>query len=496
MEERGGVSNRGLPLRCFLALFVDVLDVWVTNTYLYPQYTVVLPMARDLSSVAGVVTLIALALWVQHRLPSLREPAFSAVALALVPAGFALIVFGLWQASPVLLGVGAIVRAVGSRWIVMLVGLSLCHLKPRDCMLCIAAAFAASYVARWPLSEAPIEVLFLFLFVEPFAMVLACRTPAAATIELTRETVAPVDASITQPASYIPFSHRFFAAIFTFRIAYGFALVFESVEGVPQQTMLGLVPIGLVALLALKPRLPRADVLYQASALLVAAGFLSVIVLLGRSSGFNFVTNGLLFAGSECFEVLVWFALASIGSRNQANALVVFAWGKAASSAGLLFGATVGHGANALADPLIEAALVAVVLLGFVTANVTVFKGLSFQGTIDGVAATPAGMVVGCVGSTPAGMAGPADAGLVGMAAASLDERCETAARGYRLTPRETEILSLLAHGRNAAYIQEKLVLSRNTVKTDVQNIYAKRGVHSQQELIDVVESFGDEGGA
>ncbi len=108
MEERGGVSNRGLPLRCFLALFVDVLDVWVTNTYLYPQYTVVLPMARDLSSVAGVVTLIALALWVQHRLPSLREPAFSAVALALVPAGFALIVFGLWQASPVLLGVSCV----------------------------------------------------------------------------------------------------------------------------------------------------------------------------------------------------------------------------------------------------------------------------------------------------------------------------------------------------------------------------------------------------
>ena len=56
--------------------------------------------------------------------------------------------------------------------------------------------------------------------------------------------------------------------------------------------------------------------------------------------------------------------------------------------------------------------------------------------------------------------------------------------------------MSLLAHGRNAAYIQEKLVLSRNTVKTHVQNIYAKLGVHSQQELIDVVESFGDEGGA
>ena len=66
---------------------------------------------------------------------------------------------------------------------------------------------------------------------------------------------------------------------------------------------------------------------------------------------------------------------------------------------------------------------------------------------------------------------------------------CERVSREFRLTPRETEILSLLAHGRNAPYIQEKLVLSRNTVKTHVQNIYAKLGVHSQQELIDLVEA-------
>lgn len=69
-------------------------------------------------------------------------------------------------------------------------------------------------------------------------------------------------------------------------------------------------------------------------------------------------------------------------------------------------------------------------------------------------------------------------------------------ARAFRLTPREGEILGLLAHGRNAPYIQEKLVLSRNTVKTHVQNIYAKLGVHSQQELIDVVEGYSDESGA
>ncbi len=56
------------------------------------------------------------------------------------------------------------------------------------------------------------------------------------------------------------------------------------------------------------------------------------------------------------------------------------------------------------------------------------------------------------------------------------------------LTKRETEVLSLLARGRDAAYICKELYLSRNTVKSYMKSIYAKLGVHSQQELIDMVD--------
>ena len=49
-------------------------------------------------------------------------------------------------------------------------------------------------------------------------------------------------------------------------------------------------------------------------------------------------------------------------------------------------------------------------------------------------------------------------------------------------------MLRLLARGRTSPVIQEKLVLSHNTVKTHVRHIYAKLGIHSQQELIDIVE--------
>lgn len=374
-------------------------------------------------------------------------------------------------------------------------------------MLCIALAFGLSYLLRIPFSfvgyDAAVAVLVSLIFV----MYAACRPLALSVLRAMTEATSAREASITEPASYLPFAHALFAAIFVFRIAYGFALTFESVDGIPQTTMLGIIPLGLLLVLALMPRQPRADILYEAAALLVVAGFLTIIVLNGRADvAHASLVNGLLFAGSECFEVLMWFALASIGARNLANALAVLAWGRAASSFGLLCGATFGHWANAVPDSLGISSLVAAVLFGFVAVNLTALKGFSFQGTIDGVqpvvalrvGTSSAKALADSAASAPSAGIRPGDGEGDARAAfsGSLVESCDEVARAFRLTPREGEILGLLAHGRNAPYIQEKLVLSRNTVKTHVQNIYAKLGVHSRQELIDVVEGFGDESGA
>ena len=47
----------------------------------------------------------------------------------------------------------------------------------------------------------------------------------------------------------------------------------------------------------------------------------------------------------------------------------------------------------------------------------------------------------------------------------------------------------MLAKGRNADYITEKLVISSHTAKAHIYNIYQKTGVHSRQELMDLVEN-------
>ena len=74
---------------------------------------------------------------------------------------------------------------------------------------------------------------------------------------------------------------------------------------------------------------------------------------------------------------------------------------------------------------------------------------------------------------------------------ATLDEKCAEIARDFGLSPRESDVLMLLARGRNAAHIAEALYISRNTVGTHRRNIYRKLGVHDQQELLSLVERAG-----
>ena len=59
------------------------------------------------------------------------------------------------------------------------------------------------------------------------------------------------------------------------------------------------------------------------------------------------------------------------------------------------------------------------------------------------------------------------------------------------LSSREQEVLVLLASGYDRAYIAKHLYLSPNTVRTHVQNILAKLGVHSSLEAVGIANRAG-----
>jgi two-component system nitrate/nitrite response regulator NarL len=60
-----------------------------------------------------------------------------------------------------------------------------------------------------------------------------------------------------------------------------------------------------------------------------------------------------------------------------------------------------------------------------------------------------------------------------------------------QLTPREREVLELLAKGASSGQIAEKLSVSRNTVRTHVQSILTKFQVHSRLEAAAFAVRYG-----
>lgn len=70
-----------------------------------------------------------------------------------------------------------------------------------------------------------------------------------------------------------------------------------------------------------------------------------------------------------------------------------------------------------------------------------------------------------------------------------LLERCRIIGSYYGLSKREVDVFHLLSLGRTAARIQEELLISAGTVNTHTYHIYTKLDVHSQQQLIDLMQA-------
>lgn len=68
------------------------------------------------------------------------------------------------------------------------------------------------------------------------------------------------------------------------------------------------------------------------------------------------------------------------------------------------------------------------------------------------------------------------------------EDTCQALADSFELSEREKDVFVLLAKGRNAALIAEKLYISTNTARTHIYRIYSKTGLKNQQDLISLVE--------
>jgi DNA-binding CsgD family transcriptional regulator len=70
----------------------------------------------------------------------------------------------------------------------------------------------------------------------------------------------------------------------------------------------------------------------------------------------------------------------------------------------------------------------------------------------------------------------------------TFESICHEIAKTFELSARETEILILFGRGRDLPYICERLHISKPTTNTHIRHIYEKIGIHSKQELLDLLE--------
>ena len=68
-----------------------------------------------------------------------------------------------------------------------------------------------------------------------------------------------------------------------------------------------------------------------------------------------------------------------------------------------------------------------------------------------------------------------------------IEARSDELAERFSLTPRERDIVVHLGRGHSYAYIAGELVVSENTVRTHVRNMYRKMGVSSREELLEMI---------
>ena len=78
--------------------------------------------------------------------------------------------------------------------------------------------------------------------------------------------------------------------------------------------------------------------------------------------------------------------------------------------------------------------------------------------------------------------------------AEDVELRCDEMARQFDLSPREREVLGLLAQKRTVGQIARGLTISNDTAKTHVKHIYRKMDVHSRKELLDVLGVTEEDG--
>lgn len=389
----------------------------------------------------------------------------------------------------------AIGTGIGSSLVLLNIGRSYQATPTRVCAMEVLGATAIAATVAIALYFAPIEAAFATALLLPFCAAFCVRKARGILV-----------ASVTNKESLgesisSNLVLKFIVAAFVIGITTGFmrdTFTMHSNDAFSIDNFLLFMISSIVAIVVLLPAVVMKKtfsikLLYKPAILVCVLGF-AIAPSFGLGTAVPYM---LVNIGYSAFEIMIWVVLCDIANRFQFTFLQVFGIGRATTLAlGVGLGSVVSRccaGLTAtsanfsiLTAGIAVSAITASYLYVLTENDLDAYSSLSVagEGTAEEERARPTGTA-----DTP----GPGGRGVGGVEAPQkkipLLERCKIIGEYYGLSKREIDVFHLLAIGRKATRIQEELVISAGTVNTHTYHIYTKMGVHSQQELIDLMQA-------
>ena len=441
-----------------------------------------------------------------YRLRPLAHRATGAGAIILAAGFIGLVELGIQTGSAAAFLLGTLFFALGYVWMTFLVVLCLIQLRNlKSATVAVVGGIIARQLAL-PLYAQSVDaaVGIVATGVVCVVAILGLTAMAEPSLHELARTEALDGLALTNPFSTLWPPKRLFPCAFLISLAYSMG----NSLGVPGMSARRFVVVGCLLVLLwvlLVQREGQEDRLFSLVVVFTMTGLLVAPLMLGRDT---FVAHTLLFLGSSCFDILLWLVLYGLGVRNLAAMPPVLGMLFGLNALGSLCGGALGT--VGVESPDIGLWQAQAVILGvaavFFAFMWLCFRDFSFTQAIRGIETSEELRVedAATLSEEPVALSGKAaDIAEKGTSAASSSASsqaktsryelvCAHIAKRAGLTPRETEIFELLAHGRNAQYLMDNLHITRNTAKAHISHVYTKLGVHSQQELLSLVERERD----
>ncbi len=481
-------GGRGVPYLPWALLGLGVFVAWLCCTHLPGMFV----FARDGSPAEKVVdycmrlgdvgTFVVVAALGRRLGPVSSHRAFCVVSVALCVLGTLALPFlaGLPDFPLVLIGVLAALSAPGGAVLFLLWAEAYVQLGATRCLLfgalsCLAAGAVALVCSSMDYTASCAAVALLPALSGCMAAVSLSRLPGER-VWRTAACDAPAAPGSSQgqhaPVSYpVPWKLVVLMALAGFASGFAGSLLVD-IDGVGAvHRVMATALFGAALLVAFVVRAGEVDVRCLAWVTLpVAVVSFALIPLASQQAGL--LVSFLVKFSYVAFALFVLLMLANVCHRCDIPSARVFAAGRAASEAAMFAGILLRRWMRAQGVLDVSEMLWLVALIGLVA-------------------------VVGCVLIWHSERSVTSDWGVCGIDAASglvvrtpreqLLERVEALSAERGLTPREREILALIAQGEEAPAIEGELFLSHNTLKTHLRHIYAKLGVHTRAEALELL---------